>query len=141
MSSTGIPVVASATNVAAQAAAAPVPAATVTAATAPAAVTKRSKKVKKLTKKDIDDVLMKDIIDLRGHDHWTWEPTTPPPFQNFEELEVTIGSMAQSGEGLALLPDRGDGWVVVVPFVLAGEKVKARVYRHNWYEAHRLWRE
>ncbi|KAF9428851.1 tRNA(m5U54)methyltransferase [Podila epigama] len=97
---------------------------------------KRAKKVKKLTKKDIDDVLMHDIVDLRGHNHWDWNPSTPPPFQNFEELEVTIGSLAQSGEGLALLPDRGDGWVVVVPFVLPGERVKARVYRHNWGYSH-----
>lgn len=94
---------------------------------------KRSKKVKKLTKKDIDEVLMHDIVELRGHSHWDWDPKTPPPFQNFEELEVTIGSLAQSGEGLALLPDRGEGWVLVVPFVVPGEKVKARVYRHNWY--------
>ncbi|KAF9585783.1 tRNA(m5U54)methyltransferase [Lunasporangiospora selenospora] len=98
----------------------------------PAVPPKRSKKVKRLHKKDIDDVLMRDIIDLRGHDHWTWDPANPAPFHNFEELEVTIGSLAQSGEGLALLPDRGDGWIVVVPFVIPGEKVKARVYRHNW---------
>ncbi|KAG0197203.1 tRNA(m5U54)methyltransferase [Mortierella sp. GBA30] len=97
---------------------------------------KRSKKVKKLTKKDIDEVLMYDIVELRGHNHWDWDPKTPPPFQNFEELEVTIGSLAQSGEGLALLPDRGDGWVLVVPFVVPGEKVKARVYRHNWGYSH-----
>lgn len=76
---------------------------------------------------------MHDIVELRGHNHWDWDPKTPPPFQNFEELEVTIGSLAQSGEGLALLPDRGEGWVLVVPFVVPGEKVKARVYRHNWY--------
>ncbi|KAG0004652.1 tRNA(m5U54)methyltransferase [Modicella reniformis] len=93
---------------------------------------RRSKKVKRLTKKDIDEVLMHDITELRGHNHWNWDPKTPPPFQNFEELDVTIGSLAQSGEGLALLPDRGDGWVLVVPFVIPGEKVKARVYRHNW---------
>ncbi|KAF9935314.1 tRNA(m5U54)methyltransferase [Mortierella alpina] len=97
---------------------------------------KRSKKVKKMTKKDIDEVLMHDIVELRGHNHWDWDPKTPPPFQNFEELEVTIGSLAQSGEGLALLPDRGEGWVVVVPFVVPGEKVKARVYRHNWGYSH-----
>ncbi|KAF9558377.1 tRNA(m5U54)methyltransferase [Mortierella alpina] len=97
---------------------------------------KRSKKVKKMTKKDIDEVLMHDIVELRGHNHWDWDPKTPPPFQNFEELEVTIGSLAQSGEGLALLPDRGDGWVLVVPFVVPGEKVKARVYRHNWGYSH-----
>lgn len=94
---------------------------------------KQSKKVKKLTKKDIDEVLMHDIVELRGHNHWDWDPKTPPPFQNFEELDVTIGSLAQSGDGLALLPDRGDGWVLAVPFVIPGEKVRARVYRHNWY--------
>ncbi|KAF9971668.1 tRNA(m5U54)methyltransferase [Actinomortierella ambigua] len=100
------------------------------------AIKKKKNKVKRLTQKDVDDVLMKDIIALRGHDHWTWDPLTPAPFQNFEELEVTIGSLAQSGEGLALLPDRGEGWVVVVPFVLPGEKVQARVYRHNWGYSH-----
>ncbi|KAG0054868.1 tRNA(m5U54)methyltransferase [Gryganskiella cystojenkinii] len=142
MSSNGIPIV-TAANPAVVATAA-IPATTPSAAAAASSSTnsstpvaaKRNKKIKKLTKKDIDDVLMRDIIDLRGHDHWTWEPTTPPPFQNFEELEVTIGSIAQSGEGLALLPDRGDGWVVVVPFVIVGEKVKAKVYRHNWGYSH-----
>ncbi|KAF9202791.1 tRNA(m5U54)methyltransferase [Haplosporangium sp. Z 27] len=99
-------------------------------------ITKRSKKVKKLTKKDIDEVLMHDIVELRGHSHWDWDSKTPPPFQNFEELEVTIGSLAQSGEGLGLLPDRGEGWVLVVPFVVPGERVKARVYRHNWGYSH-----
>jgi tRNA (uracil-5-)-methyltransferase len=99
---------------------------------------RRPKKPKKLSKKDIDEVLMHDIIDLRGHNHWDWDPKTPAPFQNFEELEVTIGSQAQSGDGLALLPDRGDGWVLVVPFVIPGEKVKARVYRHNWYVHDRM---
>jgi len=94
---------------------------------------KRPKKPKKLTKKDIDEVLLHDIIELRGHNHWDWDPKTPAPFQNFEELDVSIGSLAQSGEGLALLPNRGDGWVVVVPFVVPGEKVRARVYKHNWY--------
>ncbi|KAF9120901.1 tRNA(m5U54)methyltransferase [Mortierella sp. 14UC] len=103
---------------------------------AEASAMRRSKKVKKLTKKDIDEVLMHDIVELRGHNHWDWDPKTPPPFQNFEELEVTIGSLAQSGEGLALLPDRGEGWVLVVPFVVPGEKVKARVYRHNWGYSH-----
>ncbi|KAK3814312.1 MAG: hypothetical protein J3Q66DRAFT_284873 [Benniella sp.] len=97
---------------------------------------KRPKKPRKLTKKDIDEVLLHDIIELRGHNHWDWDPKTPAPFQNFEELDVTIGSLAQSGEGLALLPDRGDGWVVVVPFVVPGEKVKARVYKHNWGYSH-----
>ncbi|KAG0292918.1 tRNA(m5U54)methyltransferase, partial [Dissophora globulifera] len=97
---------------------------------------RRPKKVKKLNKKDIDEVLMHDIVELRGHNHWDWDPKTPAPFQNFEELEVTIGSLAQSGEGLALLPDRGDGWVVAVPFVVPGEKVIARVYRHNWGYSH-----
>ncbi|KAF8933710.1 tRNA(m5U54)methyltransferase [Dissophora ornata] len=109
-------------------------AAAATAATAPSK--KGSKKVKKMTKKDIDEVLMHDIVELRGHNHWDWDPKTPPPFQNFEELEVTIGSLAQSGEGLGLLPDRGEGWVLVVPFVVPGEKVKARVYRHNWGYSH-----
>ncbi|KAF9092664.1 tRNA(m5U54)methyltransferase [Mortierella sp. AM989] len=101
-----------------------------------APATKRSKKLKKLTKKDIDEVLMHDIVELRGHNHWDWDSKTPPPFQNFEELEVTIGSLAQSGEGLGILPDRGEGWVLVVPFVVPGEKVKARVYRHNWGYSH-----
>lgn len=103
--------------------------------TSAAGPSKRPKKIRKLNKKDIDEVLLHDIIELRGHNHWDWDAKTPAPFQNFEELEVTIGSLAQSGEGLALLPDRGDGWVVVVPFVIPGEKVKARVYKHNWYGA------
>lgn len=46
------------------------------------------------------------------------------------ELELEITSMASSGDGLAVVPDKN--WVVAVPFCLPGEKILARVYRNSF---------
>ncbi|MBL9114216.1 MAG: class I SAM-dependent RNA methyltransferase [Verrucomicrobiaceae bacterium] len=51
----------------------------------------------------------------------------PHPFSYHQELEVTIESLTNEGNGVA----RVDGWVVFVPFSLPGEKVRVRVYRNH----------
>ena len=56
------------------------------------------------------------------------------PFEYHQELELTIESLTNLGDGVARvrLPDlEGEGWVVFVPFTLPGEKVRARVFRND----------
>ena len=50
----------------------------------------------------------------------------PGPFTYHQEIELEIGSIANSGAGVG----RVDGWVVFVPFVLPGELVVARIWRN-----------
>jgi 23S rRNA (uracil1939-C5)-methyltransferase/tRNA (uracil-5-)-methyltransferase len=50
----------------------------------------------------------------------------PEPFDYHQEVEVTVESLTNLGMGVA----RVDGWVVMVPFVIPGEVVKARIYRN-----------
>jgi len=57
----------------------------------------------------------------------------PEPYGYHEELELSIDSLTNLGVGLG----RMDGWVVMVPFSLPGERVRARVFRNrpNFSEA------
>lgn len=57
----------------------------------------------------------------------------PHPFAYHQELDVRIENLTNEGAGVA----RVDGWVVFVPFTLAGEFVKCRVFRNhkNYSEA------
>ncbi|MGJ8638659.1 MAG: class I SAM-dependent RNA methyltransferase [Opitutaceae bacterium] len=48
------------------------------------------------------------------------------PFEYHQEVELTIETLTNLGMGVG----RIDGWVVMVPFVIPGEKVKARVFRN-----------
>ncbi|MEC8405112.1 MAG: TRAM domain-containing protein, partial [Verrucomicrobiota bacterium] len=48
------------------------------------------------------------------------------PFQYHEEVELVVDSLTNLGKGLG----RVDGWVVMVPFVIPGERVKARIFRN-----------
>lgn len=48
------------------------------------------------------------------------------PFEYHCELEFTIDSLTNLGMGVG----RVDGWVVMVPFVIPGERVKARIFRN-----------
>ncbi|WP_233246091.1 class I SAM-dependent RNA methyltransferase [Coraliomargarita sinensis] len=48
------------------------------------------------------------------------------PFEYHQELELTIERLTNLGMGLA----RVDGWVVMVPYVIPGEKVRARIFRN-----------
>jgi 23S rRNA (uracil1939-C5)-methyltransferase/tRNA (uracil-5-)-methyltransferase len=48
------------------------------------------------------------------------------PFEYHQEVELNIESLTNLGLGVG----RIDGWVVMVPFVIPGEKVKARIFRN-----------
>ena len=51
----------------------------------------------------------------------------PGPFTYHQEVDLTIDSLSNLGQGVA----RMDGWVVFVPFTLPGERVRARVFRNH----------
>lgn len=55
------------------------------------------------------------------------------PFPYHHELELDIATLTNLGIGLG----RIDGWVIMVPFALPGERIRARVYRNhkNYSEA------
>ena len=44
-----------------------------------------------------------------------------------EEVDVDIDNLTNLGQGVG----RVDGWVLMVPFALPGEKVRARIYRNH----------
>ncbi|NBB77972.1 MAG: TRAM domain-containing protein [Verrucomicrobia bacterium] len=48
------------------------------------------------------------------------------PFEYHEEIELSIESLSNLGMGIG----RADGWVVMVPFVIPGERVRARIFRN-----------
>jgi tRNA/tmRNA/rRNA uracil-C5-methylase (TrmA/RlmC/RlmD family) len=62
------------------------------------------------------------------------------PFAYHQEIELEITTLTNLGSGLGRVPlpapaalgaEAGTGWVVMVPFTLPGEKVRARVYRNH----------
>lgn len=56
------------------------------------------------------------------------------PFAYHQEIELEIATLTNLGAGLGRLPlpDQPDArWVVMVPFALPGEKVRARVFRNH----------
>ncbi|MFV1995110.1 MAG: class I SAM-dependent RNA methyltransferase [Verrucomicrobiales bacterium] len=57
----------------------------------------------------------------------------PEPFSYHQQIELEISTLTNQGQGLG----RIDNWVVLVPFALPGELVRARVYRNhkNYSEA------
>ena len=57
----------------------------------------------------------------------------PTPFSYHQEIEIDIVDLSNLGTGVGKI----DGWVVMVPYALAGERVKARVYKNhkNYSEA------
>ncbi len=62
------------------------------------------------------------------------------PFPYHAELELEIATLTNLGIGLARVPHPSDPesrWVVMVPFALPGERVRARVFRNhkNYSEA------
>lgn len=50
----------------------------------------------------------------------------PEPFEYHQELDVTVERLTNHGIGVA----RVDGWVVMVPFVIPGERVRVRIFRN-----------
>ncbi|RPG84847.1 MAG: class I SAM-dependent RNA methyltransferase [Coraliomargarita sp. TMED73] len=56
------------------------------------------------------------------------------PYPYHYELELIVDSLTNLGSGICRATD---GWVVMVPFVIPGERVRARIYRNhsNYSEA------
>ena len=48
-------------------------------------------------------------------------------FQYHEEVEVVIDNLTNLGQGVG----RVDGWVIMVPFALPGERVRVSIYRNH----------
>lgn len=66
--------------------------------------------------------------------------TNDYPFTYHHELELEISTLTNRGVGLGRVPlpdDASASWVVMVPFTLPGERVRARVFRNhkNYSEA------
>ncbi|KAK9694160.1 tRNA(m5U54)methyltransferase [Basidiobolus ranarum] len=104
----------------------------------PKKITGKRKRSQRKLKKDLDDVLRYDIDNVRKS-YWeklddktkdTNEEERQNPFEHLQEIELVIRELAASGEGMGIIED--NGWVVLVPFVLPGEKIRARVYRSCW---------
>ena len=57
----------------------------------------------------------------------------PEPYEYHQELELSVESLTNLGVGVA----RQDGWVIMIPFSLPGERIRARVFRNrpNFSEA------
>ena len=51
----------------------------------------------------------------------------PEPFAYHEEVTVEISSLTNEGTGVG----RVKGWVVMVPYALPGEKIRARIWRNH----------
>ena len=51
----------------------------------------------------------------------------PVPFEYHQIVELEIDDITNLGAGVG----RIDGWVVMVPYALAGERVKASVYKNH----------
>ncbi|MGK0185046.1 MAG: tRNA/tmRNA/rRNA uracil-C5-methylase (TrmA/RlmC/RlmD family) [Verrucomicrobiales bacterium] len=51
----------------------------------------------------------------------------PEPFEYHQEIDFQIDTLTNMGVGLG----RVDGWVVMVPSTLPGEKVRARIFRNH----------
>ncbi|KAI0247844.1 S-adenosyl-L-methionine-dependent methyltransferase [Lactifluus subvellereus] len=98
---------------------------------------KRSKNKRKkhtpLESGSSEDVISREVVALLGEeivaraeaDGTEWKS----PFGFREQVELTVSSISSSGRSRPI-PLLKPPWVVVVPFVLPGEVIRARVYRH-----------
>lgn len=59
------------------------------------------------------------------------------PFAYHQEIELEVTTLTNLGLGLGRTPVGEGQWVVMVPFALSGERVRAKVYRNhkNYSEA------
>jgi len=57
------------------------------------------------------------------------------PFAYHQEIELSISTLTNMGQGLGRVPIEGSGgeanWVVMVAFALPGERVRARIFRNH----------
>ncbi|KAF7362604.1 S-adenosyl-L-methionine-dependent methyltransferase [Mycena venus] len=81
-----------------------------------------------------DDVLWREINDVLGEDYVNnalAEGTDrQSPFVYHQELELQVVALCSTGSALATSSESSRPWVVVVPFSLPGETIRAKVYRN-----------
>ncbi|EPQ61280.1 S-adenosyl-L-methionine-dependent methyltransferase [Gloeophyllum trabeum ATCC 11539] len=82
-----------------------------------------------------DDVLWRDVVALLGKepvdDILEAETEWDSPFEFQEEVELVVSSLSSNGESLSIAPSPKPPWVVVTPFALPGEHIRARIYRNS----------
>ncbi|KZT35431.1 tRNA methyltransferase [Sistotremastrum suecicum HHB10207 ss-3] len=105
---------------------------------------KRKKKHAEIEPYSSDDVLWRDVTALLGAEATSeaaskgteWDA----PIEWGAEVEVEMSELASNGkffsmlltgECIGKLSEPHPPWVIVVPFVLPGEKVKAKIHRHS----------
>ena len=61
------------------------------------------------------------------------KPFNDQPFAYHAEIELEVSTLTNLGVGLGrvALPEGAGNWVVMVPFTLPGERVRARVFRNH----------
>ncbi|MDR1255027.1 MAG: class I SAM-dependent RNA methyltransferase [Puniceicoccales bacterium] len=76
----------------------------------------------------LNSLLLKNSMQARDPEH-----CTDKPFHYHDELTVDIQSLSNEGRGIA----RIDNWIVMVPFVIPGERVRVRIFKNhtNYSEA------
>ncbi|KAF7350725.1 S-adenosyl-L-methionine-dependent methyltransferase [Mycena sanguinolenta] len=81
-----------------------------------------------------EDVLWKEINDVLGEDYVNAAladgTDRQSPFEYHQELELQVVAICSTGSALAKSPESSRPWVVVVPFSLPGETIRAKVYRN-----------
>jgi tRNA (uracil-5-)-methyltransferase len=80
-----------------------------------------------------EDVVQIDILEILGHDTVNAIREAGrakiAKFEHLSETTVDIVALSSHGEGLGVTADKD--WVVVVPFCLPGERVRAKIYRNE----------
>lgn len=88
---------------------------------------KKSRKVKSKAGSATDEVLLKDIIGLKESLGARIQTDVDQTFVRFEPFEVDILKINSSGDGMGIL----SGYAAIVPFTIAGDRVKAKPYFIN----------
>ncbi|KAI0078551.1 S-adenosyl-L-methionine-dependent methyltransferase [Panus rudis PR-1116 ss-1] len=74
--------------------------------------------------KDVEALLGPDVVQRVVEEGKEWDS----PFSMRQEVELTVSEISSSGDSLSIAPEPYPPWVVLTPFALPGEKIKARVY-------------
>ncbi|KAG8870963.1 tRNA(m5U54)methyltransferase [Tulasnella sp. 331] len=79
-----------------------------------------------------EDVILHDVMSLLGAEQVASamknKSDYTSPLEKGQEIELVVSELSSNGESLSLLPSSPTPWVVLVPFALPGETIRARVY-------------
>ncbi|KAJ7189114.1 tRNA methyltransferase [Mycena filopes] len=80
-----------------------------------------------------EDILWREINLILGKEYCEQalreETDRQSPFEYHQELELEVVAISSTGAALATSSESSRPWVVVVPFALPGETIRARVFR------------